>query len=366
MIAGLCLAWMLFADSTAHADEESSADALKFKMKSIVSRDVSLSDYHGDVVLAVNVASKCGYTKQYADLQKLHEKYADQGLAILAFPCNQFGGQEPGTRSQIAEFCSTKFHVSFDLFDKVDVNGNDACQLYKHLTGSDAAIEDQGPIKWNFEKFLIDHRGKVIQRFRSAVSPTDPQMIKAIEKAIAAAPPRKHAILAGGCFWCTEAVFEQLQGVYSVESGYAGGKKENADYKKVSAGITDHAEVIRITYDPDRISYDKLLEVFFTVAHDPTQLNRQGNDMGKQYRSAVFFADEKEKKAAQSYIQKLTDQKKYDSPIVTTLEELDAFYLAESYHQDYVQHNPSNPYVASQALPKVQKVRKKYSGDVKK
>ncbi len=167
----------------------------------------------------------------------------------------------------------------------------------------------------------------------------------------------RHAVFAGGCFWCTEAVFEQLAGVSDVVSGYAGGKAETADYQAVSAGRTDHAEVIRITYDPSVISYGQLLRVFFAT-HNPTQLNAQGPDVGRRYRSAVFYSDENEKQVAADYIAQLTDAGAYDRPIVTTLEPLTTFYPAEAYHQDYVQHNPTQPYVAGNALPKVEKVRK--------
>ncbi len=173
------------------------------------------------------------------------------------------------------------------------------------------------------------------------------------------------AVFAGGCFWCTEAVFEQLAGVSAVVSGYAGGKSDDAVYEKVSAGTTDHAEVIRVTYDPAVITYGQLLKVFFTVAHDPTQLNRQGPDRGRQYRSAIFYQDEQEKAVASAYIAQLTEAKVYSSPIVTTLEPLETFYPAEAYHQDYALQNPDNGYVRYNALPKVEKVRAKFPDDVK-
>lgn len=175
----------------------------------------------------------------------------------------------------------------------------------------------------------------------------------------------KTAVLAGGCFWCTEAVFEQLEGVTDVTSGYAGGTAETADYDTVCTGTTDHAEAIRITYDPAKISYEQLLKVFFTVAHDPTQLNRQGNDVGRQYRSAVFYADESEKAAAERMIQQLTDEKHFRDPIVTTLEPLTGFYPAERYHQDYARQNPDQPYIRAIAQPKVEKVRDKFADQVK-
>lgn len=173
-------------------------------------------------------------------------------------------------------------------------------------------------------------------------------------------------VLAGGCFWCTEAVFEQLSGVKNVVSGYAGGTAETARYETVSAGGTRHAEAIRITYDPSQISYGALLKVFFAAAHDPTQLNRQGPDWGKQYRSAIFYANAEEKKVAQAYIAQLTEAKVFDKKIVTTLEPLEKFYPAEEYHQDYVARNPMQPYVLMNSRPKVAKVRKEFADRIKK
>ncbi|MEQ9453442.1 MAG: bifunctional methionine sulfoxide reductase B/A protein [Phycisphaeraceae bacterium] len=177
--------------------------------------------------------------------------------------------------------------------------------------------------------------------------------------------PLTTAVFAGGCFWCTEAVFQQLDGVHDVISGYAGGDPATANYAQVSAGLTDHAEVIQITYDPAVITYDKLLEVFFTAAHDPTQLNRQGPDVGHHYRSAIFYANEEEKQKAQDHIEQLTASGKFSNPIVTTLEPLTAFHPAEAYHQDYADQNPTNPYIRQQALPKVEKVRSKFSDQLR-
>ena len=167
-------------------------------------------------------------------------------------------------------------------------------------------------------------------------------------------------VLAGGCFWCTEAVFEELAGVQDVVSGYAGGSADDADYKRVSAGRTDHAEVIRVRYDPARIGLEQLLEVFFTVAHDPTQLNRQGPDHGRQYRSAIFFADEAQRSLAAKVIAARDAAGLHDDPIVTTLEPLEGFYAAEGYHQDFVRHNPNQGYVMRYALPKVAKLHKRF------
>jgi len=167
-------------------------------------------------------------------------------------------------------------------------------------------------------------------------------------------------VFAGGCFWCTEAAFEQLEGVLDVTSGYVGGRSETANYRAVCSGDTGHAEAIRITYDPAKISYDKLLEVFFD-AHDPTQLNRQGNDMGTQYRSAIFFASGEEKQAAEAKIRALNENHALPRPIVTSLEPLGEFYPAEDYHQDYARLNPDQAYIQNVSIPKVCKVREKYA-----
>ena len=172
------------------------------------------------------------------------------------------------------------------------------------------------------------------------------------------------AVFAGGCFWCTEVAFEQLTGVADVESGYAGGSAETANYRQVCEGNTRHAEVIRITYDPDQISFDQLLDVFFD-AHDPTQLNRQGGDVGTQYRSSIFYADPAQKQAAAAKIQQLTDAKVFPRKIVTQLEPLEEFFPAEAYHQDYADNNPNQPYIAGHAYPLACKVRAKHPGLVK-
>jgi peptide-methionine (S)-S-oxide reductase len=169
------------------------------------------------------------------------------------------------------------------------------------------------------------------------------------------------AVLAGGCFWCTEAVFLELDGVHEVTSGYAGGSRETADYRSVCTGATGHAEAIRIRFDPQKITFGQLLKVFFSVAHDPTQLNRQGADRGTQYRSAIFYADEEQRRVAEAYIAQLQRSKAFSAPIVTTLEPLEEFYPAEDYHQDYAARNPAQPYIAHAALPKVEKVRKHYA-----
>ena len=173
-------------------------------------------------------------------------------------------------------------------------------------------------------------------------------------------------VLGGGCFWCTEAVFAKLDGVISVVSGYAGGSADTADYKSVCSGTTDHAEVIRVRFDSSRITLGQILKVFFAVAHDPTHLNRQGNDIGRQYRSAVFFADQDQRRIADAYIKQLSDAKVFETPIVTTLEPLEQFFEAEDYHQSFVARNPSQPYVAAVAMPKIKKLEKAFGDRLKK
>jgi methionine-S-sulfoxide reductase len=175
----------------------------------------------------------------------------------------------------------------------------------------------------------------------------------------------KTVTLAGGCFWCTEAAFEQLDGVLDVTSGYTGGSAETANYRAVCGGDTGHAEAIRITYDPSKISYEKLLDVFFD-AHDPTQLNRQGNDIGTQYRSAIFYANDEEKDISGAKIQSLNEKRIFSRPIVTTLEPLGEFYPAEDYHQDYARLNPEQPYIQAVSVPKVCKVRDKHAALIRK
>ena len=165
------------------------------------------------------------------------------------------------------------------------------------------------------------------------------------------------AVLAGGCFWCVEAVYLQLDGVTAVLSGYAGGTRETANYETVCSGTTGHAEAVQIRYDPSRITYGQLLKVFFYVAHDPTQLNAQGADKGRQYRSAIFYRDSQQKDVAAAYIRQLDEARVFPAPIVTTLEPLEAFYEAETYHQNYAARNPSQPYIAYAAAPKVEKLR---------
>jgi len=170
----------------------------------------------------------------------------------------------------------------------------------------------------------------------------------------------KTAVFAGGCFWGTEAVFEHLKGVSNVISGYSGGSAATANYEAVGSGRTGHAESIRITYDPSQISYEKLLEIYFYVAHDPTQLNRQCPDIGTQYRSAIFFTNSEQQQLAAAYIERLNQTKSFSKPVVTQLVPLENFYAAEDYHQDFIVHNPNYPYVVAHDLPKLAQLRKQF------
>lgn len=158
---------------------------LQFKLKSLAGDDVDLAQYQGQVLLIVNVASECGYTSQYRGLQALYSKYAPDGFAVLGFPCNQFGQQEPGTASQIATFCQQRYSVAFPMFEKVAVNGPNQCGLYKHLTSKDTNPQWAGPIQWNFEKFLLAHDGQVVARYPSHVAPESKALVEAIERALA-------------------------------------------------------------------------------------------------------------------------------------------------------------------------------------
>jgi peptide-methionine (S)-S-oxide reductase len=166
------------------------------------------------------------------------------------------------------------------------------------------------------------------------------------------------AVVAGGCFWGVQGVFQHTAGVINAVSGYAGGNKSTADYRMVSTGSTGHAESVEIKYDPKKISYGKILQIFFSVAHDPTQLNRQGPDTGTQYRSAIFTTSDEQKKAADAYIAQLNAAKAYRKPIVTKVGPLEGFYPAEAYHQDYLTLHPDQPYIAYNDIPKVENLKK--------
>jgi peptide-methionine (S)-S-oxide reductase len=173
------------------------------------------------------------------------------------------------------------------------------------------------------------------------------------------------ATLAGGCFWCLEAVFDQLKGVVSVESGYAGGHVPNPSYKAVCTGMTGHAEVVQVSFDPSVLDYADLLRVFFTI-HDPTTLNRQGADVGTQYRSAIFTHDDSQRAAAEAVIREISESRLWPNPIVTEVTPLDRFYMAEDYHQEYFANNPNQPYCRVVVEPKVAKFRKHFVDRLKK
>ncbi len=188
----------------------------------------------------------------------------------------------------------------------------------------------------------------------SATTIPDP----ALDAPLAGSKGEQTAVLAGGCFWGVEAVFEHVKGVSDVKSGYSGGSPATAQYEKVGTGETGHAESVRITYDPSQISYGQLLKVFFSVAHDPTQLNRQGPDTGTQYRSAIFYANEEQKRIAQAYIEQLDRARVFARPIVTQVAAFQSFNEAEAYHQNYLVNHPDESYIVINDLPKIENLRK--------
>lgn len=177
-------------------------------------------------------------------------------------------------------------------------------------------------------------------------------------------PPLPHTVLAGGCFWCLEAVFDQVLGVTDVVSGYAGGKRANPTYEQVCSGITGHAEVVKVTFDPDVITFEDILHIFFTI-HDPTTLNRQGADVGTQYRSAIFTTTEEQKSTAEKVTAELNAEKLWPNPIITEIAPLDTFFPAEEYHQEYFARNPNAGYCQFVVAPKVAKFRQKYLSRLK-
>jgi peptide-methionine (S)-S-oxide reductase len=183
-----------------------------------------------------------------------------------------------------------------------------------------------------------------------------------LDSPLTSSPGEQTAVLAGGCFWGVEAVFEHVKGVSRVTSGYSGGSAETAKYGAVSAGETGHAESVRVVYDPSKISYGQLLKVFFSVAHDPTELNRQGPDTGTQYRSAIFYGNEEQKRIAEAYVAQLNKAKAFPAPIVTRVSALQSFHDAESYHQDYLVNHPTEPYIVINDMPKIENLRKHFPG----
>ena len=195
---------------------------------------------------------------------------------------------------------------------------------------------------------------------RPPEKPKTPVPVPTIDAPLASAKNQQTAVLAGGCFWGVQAVFEHVKGVSSATSGYAGGYVMSPSYESVSMGVTGHAETVSVVYDPSQLTYGQLLMVFFSVAHDPTQWNRQGPDSGSQYRSAIFYTSEEQKRIAQAYIAQLDAAKVYSRPIVTKVEPFQAFYPAEGYHQDYLKSNPDNPYIVYNDLPKLENLKKSF------
>ena len=194
-----------------------------------------------------------------------------------------------------------------------------------------------------------------------AQASSEPVKIEAPKLDAAAADGLQTAVIAGGCFWGVQAVYQHTKGVTKAVSGYAGGDKKDADYGRVSAGRTQHAEAVLVTFDPKVISYGKILQIFFSVVHDPTQLNRQGPDTGTQYRSAIFTTNDEQKKVAEAYIAQLNAAKVFKKPIVTKIGPLEAFYAAEAYHQDYLTLHPNQPYIAYNDIPKVENLKKLFA-----
>ncbi|MGB6385800.1 MAG: peptide-methionine (S)-S-oxide reductase MsrA [Terriglobales bacterium] len=182
----------------------------------------------------------------------------------------------------------------------------------------------------------------------------------AVDAALATAKSQQTAVISGGCFWGIQAVFQHVKGVISATSGYSGGAANTAEYELVSNGDTGHAETVKIVYDPSQITYGQLLRVFFSVAHDPTELNRQGPDTGSQYRSSIFYNSDEQKRIAEAYIAQLDKAKVFPSPIVTQVVALKAFYPAEAYHQDYATRHPDNPYIVYNDAPKVAHLRQEF------
>ncbi len=199
-------------------------------------------------------------------------------------------------------------------------------------------------------------KGAACSSSSNVVAIPDPK----IDNPLAPAKGQETAVVAGGCFWGIQAVFEHLKGVIRATSGYSGGAANTAEYEKVCSGRTGHAEAVEVIFDPSQISYGQLLKVFFSVAHDPTELNRQGPDVGTQYRSAIFYASDDQKRIGEAYIKQLDDAQVFAQPIATQIVPLDAFYAAEQYHQGYAELHPENMYIVMNDLPKVDNLKKQY------
>lgn len=195
---------------------------------------------------------------------------------------------------------------------------------------------------------------------RPPATPSGAMPKPVVDAPLAAKAGKQTVVLAGGCFWGVQGVFEHVKGVASAVSGYAGGYVKDPSYETVSTGLTGHAESVQVTYDPAQISFGQLMMIYFSVAHDPTQLNRQGPDTGSQYRSAVFYSNEEQKKIAEAYVTQLEAAKIYPEKIVTKISPFSAFYPAENYHQDYLKNNPNNPYIVFNDLPKIVNLKRDF------
>jgi peptide-methionine (S)-S-oxide reductase len=217
---------------------------------------------------------------------------------------------------------------------------------------------------WNFKvnHFRFFRCLLILSIFGAAASSTARGQVPAFGGGLpsSAAEGKQTAVLAGGCFWGVDAVFKHVKGVENVVAGYSGGSAATAHYEVVSAGGTGHAESVKIAYDPSKISYSDLLRIFFSVAHDPTELNRQGPDEGTQYRSAIFYSNEDQKQIALAYIEQLNNAKVFRKPIVTQVVPLKAFYPAEAYHQNFLALHPNNPYIVNNDLPKLRNLQKQF------
>lgn len=207
--------------------------------------------------------------------------------------------------------------------------------------------------RWFVVLFVLLFSALIGSNTARAVALPDPT----VDASLATVKTPRTVVLGGGCFWGIEAVFEHVKGVNRVVVGYSGGTAKTADYETVSEGTTGHAESVSITYDPSQVTFGQLLKVFFSVAHDPTELNRQGPDTGTQYRSVIFYANAEQNRIAEAYIKQLDLAKVFDQPIVTQVVPFRAFYLAEDYHQDYAVHHPDQPYIVINDLPKVESLR---------